>query len=97
MQLWPRIRNLYQSKTKLNQIQNNAVTKVFANFWPSDILVIKHVLKVGNSVAASDISIEPIQNQTKPTPNYSQHYDFWQLLAYSDVLVFKNNVHKLAN
>ena len=76
MQLWPRTRNLYQSKTKLNQIQNNAVTMVFANIWPSDILVIKHVLKVGNSVAASDMSIEPIQNQTKPKPKYSQHYGY---------------------
>ena len=41
----------------------------------------KHVLKLGNSIAATDKSFEPIQNQTKPKAKNSQNNGVGKFLS----------------
>ena len=50
-----------------------------------------NVFKLGNSMAASDYSIECVQNKTKQNQNqkYCRNHDFAQFLANSDMLFFK--------
>ena len=59
----------------------------------------KHVLRLGNSMVASDMSFEPIKNQTKPNQSqtYNQNHGFGQFVAQSDMLGIKKHVLKLGN
>ena len=63
-----------QNQTKPNQNQKYSKDHGFGQFLAySDMFGIKkHVLMLGNSMVASNISYEPIKNQT--TPNQNQKY-----------------------
>ena len=48
-----------------------------------------NVFKLGNSMAASDNSIECVKKKKKQNEKYCRNYDFAQFLANSDMLFFK--------
>ena len=86
---------------KQNKNKKNSPNHGFGQFLAySDMLGIKkHVLKLGNSMVASDMSFEPIKNQTKPNQNqkYNQNHGFGQFVAQSDMFGIKKHVLKLGN